>query len=229
MSNREEYKKLQESRANLYDLISGFYRKETDAAFLEKLAALRFPKAEQRNELLEGYGLLEDFLQNHEDAEELLAVDYARIFLAAGIAYGEAAFPYESVYTSKKRIVMQEAWEDMRRICRGKGVAPESSDDFDHIGCELGYMAYLCREKAEAEDARQARKEQRSFLQEHLLNWVPEFTADVERYAQTDFYRAAARITRGFVQMDYERLAGADIPKIPFASFADVGYHVVIN
>lgn len=39
-----------------------------------------------------------------------LAVDYARVFLGAGVAGKDAAYPYESVYTSPQGLVMQQAW-----------------------------------------------------------------------------------------------------------------------
>lgn len=215
-------------RADLYALLARFYQREADTAWLKKLAVLRFPEAEKGNELQEGCALLEAFLREQGiasaepgaasgesvsgaeqsaasgDIEELLAVDYARIFLAAGIAEGDAAFPYESVYTGKKRLMMQEAWTAVRNIYRGQGLGlADLADGYeDHIGCELEFMSYLCRQEDADAPARQL-----AFLREHLLNWVLAFTADVEGYAQTDFYRAAARMTRGFLQEDEALLA----------------------
>ena len=43
-------------------------------------------------------------------------------FLGAGIAEGLVAFPFESVYTSKDRLVMQDAYEQVLRIYRSNGV-----------------------------------------------------------------------------------------------------------
>ena len=69
-------------------------------------------------------------------------------------------------------------------------------------------MAHLCREPQEAltrQDwpAVSARfKEQRDFLAGHLLNWVPAFCADIEKCAATDFYKAAAKITNGYLRME---------------------------
>ena len=69
------------------------------------------------------------------------------LFLAAGINQGKAAFPYESVYTSSKKIVMQEAWENVKKIYSQNGFSLEdgSSDILeDHIAVELEFMAHLC-------------------------------------------------------------------------------------
>jgi len=51
-----------------------------------------------------------------------LAVDYARIFLGVGIAEGSAAYPYESVYTSKKRIIMQDTLDQVKAMYVAKGI-----------------------------------------------------------------------------------------------------------
>ena len=68
-------------------------------------------------DLVEGYKEIEEYLENiNEDSINELAADYARTFLGAGLSNGSAAFPYESVYTSKDRIVMQDAWADVSEI-----------------------------------------------------------------------------------------------------------------
>ena len=42
----------------------------------------------------------------------------------------------------------------------------------------------------------------RAFLEEHLLNWVPDFADDVQRVARTGFYRALADIVLGVLETD---------------------------
>ena len=41
-----------------------------------------------------------------------------------------------------------------------------------------------------------------AFLEEHLLNWVPDFADDVQRVARTGFYRALADIVLGVLETD---------------------------
>ncbi len=191
-----------EPRAQLYSLLARLYRVEVDAPLLEQLKGLSFPSAANET-LAAGYAMLRAYLDNcGEEALDDLAVDYATVFLAAGSADGQAAIPCESVYTSPKKIFMQEAWEDVCRIYAEKGLAkdPEHSDLMeDHIALELEYMSNLVRRRDP-----QAEKE---FIENHLLNWLPGFVADIDKYADHDFYKAVGRITLGFLQMELELLA----------------------
>jgi anaerobic sulfite reductase subunit A len=69
-------------------------------------------------------------------------------------------------------------------------------------------MAYLCTEMQErlaAENlpgAAASLVEQKEFLMRHLLNWVPAFCAEVQKCAETNFYKAVAKMTSGFLRME---------------------------
>lgn len=184
-------------RADLYSLLSRLYRVEVDASLLEKLKGLTFPQAANET-LAQGYAMLRSYLDNcGEEALDDLAVDYATVFLAAGSADGAAAIPCESVYTSPKKIFMQEAWEDVTRIYREKGLVRDADHPDlmeDHLALELEYMATLVHQRAP--------QDEKYFLEHHLLNWVPSFVADIDKYARVDFYKAVGRITLGFLQME---------------------------
>ncbi len=38
------------------------------------------------------------------------------------------------------------------------------------------------------------------FLEEHILNWVPEFCEDISKYAMTEFYRIVGELTISYVK-----------------------------
>lgn len=189
------------SRMRLYALLSRLYRAEVDTTLLGELKAMSFPAAE--GELGEGYALLKDYLANcGENAIEELAVDYATVFLAAGSADGSAAIPCESVYTSPKRIFMQDAWEDVSRRYAEKGLGKDGAvDDLheDHLALELEFMAWLIENGSPEEQA--------DFLNSHLPNWAPALAADIEKYARADFYKAVGRITAAFLALEGEYLS----------------------
>lgn len=189
------------SRGRMYALLSRLYRAEVDGRLLDDLKALALPQAE--GELADGYALLRGYLDGcGESALEELAVDYATVFLAAGSAEGAAAIPCESVYTSSKRIFMQEAWEDVSRRYAEKGLGKDGAvDDLheDHLALELEFMGWLVDNGSIEEQA--------DFLNAHLLNWVPAFAADIEKYARVDFYKAVGRITAAFLALEGEYLS----------------------
>jgi anaerobic sulfite reductase subunit A len=200
------------NRENLYRFLGRFYRLEVDQTLLDQMKAMNFPVEGCETELSEGYRALNECLGNHcNDVLNDLAVDYAKVFLGAGIAAGTAAFPYESVYTSQKRIMMQEARDKVMAIYEARGLS--KYDDRwnlaeDHISLELEFMAFLCHEAQEILEKENEQeflsilKEQMDFLSNHLLNWVSSFCNDIEKHADTQFYKAIGKITNGYLNLD---------------------------
>lgn len=202
-----------EPRAKLYRLLSRLYWVEVDQELLTALKSLSFPATGDQL-MSEGYSMLENYLKNcGDDVLDDLAVDYAAVFLAAGSAEGAAALPCESIYTSPKRIFMQEAWEDVCRIYSEKGLT--KSDVFsdlmeDHLALELEYMANLVERRDPAGEL--------EFLELHLLNWVPSFVSDIDKYASADFYKAIGRITLAFLRMEHGLLTALNSGSLAQAS-----------
>ena len=200
-----------QGRLDLYRLLSRLYRAEVDEALLDSLKTLALP--EEHKDVKQGTADLRDYLSScGPDTVEELAVDYAATFLAAGSAEGAAALPCESVYTSPKRIFMQEAWEQVSRLYAEKGLGKdEASSDLmeDHVALELAFMAWLIENGTV--------QEQKAFLENHLLNWLPAFAADVEQYGRTPFYKAATKITLGFLRLEQGLLAALDSGELSMA------------
>ena len=51
-----------------------------------------------------------------------------------------------------------------------------------------------------------ALRDSRKFLQEHLTKWISDFSRDIQKYALTEFYRGAAIILKGFIFEDLNLL-----------------------
>ncbi len=238
MENKQELCAVMRQRASLYRFLSSIYTLEVDEKLLRRMKRMSFPEEPGDADLRDGYAMLEEYLagvhfedekvaeeDNSANADSALAVraeksgniaekvtelevEYARIFLAAGVAQGTAAFPYESVYTSKRHLVNQEACDDLTALYAAKGLKPRE-DMYripdDHAGLEFEYMARLCdaaKKACEADDEPafdESMREQKSFFEHHLRRWVPLFGGDISKHAQTLFYEAVGRITRGFM------------------------------
>lgn len=208
-NNRAGFKQLMLNRRNLYHFFARFFQKEIDEAFYEQLKHIEFPAEREENALTEFQDALlrlnEYFEYDAGESLEDLAADYAKTFLGAGNAQGEAAFPYESVYTSPKKIMMQDAWNQVCDIYDAKGIErnQEAGDLLeDHIAMEMEFMAYLCDETSQYTETLAGLEEQREFLNKHLLNWAPEFCLDIKYHADTEFYRMVGQLTTGFLQLD---------------------------
>ncbi len=133
-----------------------------------------------------------------EQLEELLW-EYTKLFIGP---YRLPSPPWESVYTSPQRLMMQEAAGQVLAIYREAGLVVSTSEVLpDHIGVELNFLAVLLQKThLETEQKDHYLDITGRFITEHLLRWVPEFTRDMENAAGTPFYKAVAKSTRNIIE-----------------------------
>lgn len=216
MKQVEVRKELARARAGLYRFLGGLYIMEVDEETLANMKQMQFPTDCANEELAEAYRGLEKAIAdlNNEDLEDV-AADYAKTFLAAGEATGVAAFPYESIYTNKKREIGGRTEQETLALYALHGWEP-SKDMFrtmnDHIGLELEFMAVLCEEELlssqtdNADRAAMSSRDQNEFLCKHL-KWAGAFCMDISKYAQSAFYQAVGKVTNVFLEQEREMLA----------------------
>lgn len=206
---------ITEQRSATYGLLSRLYRVEVDEEFLKEMKGMRFPAATGNSQVDEGYRLIATFLSNiWGNTITDLAIDYVRTFIGHGVDAFSAAYPYESVYTSEKRLMMQDARDEVLAIYRSQGLDKQETwkEAEDHLALELEFMQILANRtvdalKADDEDtAIDLLTTQKNFLEDHLMAWVPMMTSDMRRFAKTDLYRGLASLTDGFMTVDFEFL-----------------------
>ncbi len=203
--------KLNEQRGATYGLLARLFRVEIDEALLKELRGMRFPAKTGNDEVDKGYRLFAKYLSNAwENSLAELAVDYARVFIGHGIDAFSAAYPFESVYTSEKRLLMQDARDEVLAIYRSMGLDKQDTwkEGEDHVALELEFERILADRtvtalrKGDEEAAVSLLATQRNFLEDHLTAWVPMLTADMRRFAKTDLYLGLAHLTDGFLAID---------------------------
>ena len=206
---------ITEQRSATYGLLSRLYRVEVDEEFLKEMKGMRFPAATGNSQVDEGYRLIATFLSNTwGNTITDLAIDYVRTFIGHGVVAFSAAYPYESVYTSEKRLMMQDARDEVLAIYRSQGLDKQETwkEAEDHLALELEFMQILANRTVDAlkagdEDAAiELLTTQKNFLEDHLMAWVPMMTSDMRRFAKTDLYRGLASLTDGFMTVDFEFL-----------------------
>lgn len=198
-------------RADTYALVSRLFRVEIDQEALDGLRAMCFPAETGNEKVDQGYKLIVSYLNTlWENSLTELAVDYARTFIGHGYDAYAAAYPFESVYTSEKRLMMQEARDEVLAIYRSAGLDKADSwkDEEDHVALELEFEQILANRTVEAlkrndeSEALDLLTTQKNFLDDHLVVWVPMMTEDMKRFAQTDFYKGLACLTEGFLETE---------------------------
>ena len=139
-------------------------------------------------------------LCSEQDFEDLLW-EYTRLFVGP---YKLPCPPWESVYKSARRLMMQEACDEVIGFYDEMGLAIDNPDVMpDHIGVELNFLAVLYG-KMDSDPERRPyyMATAKRFLDEHLLRWIPEFTMDMEEAADSAFYKSLAQATRGFMMAE---------------------------
>lgn len=205
-----ELVELMELRARTYGLLSRLFLKEVDADTLEELQGMRFPTATGNATVDEGYHLLYDYLKGAwEDSITELAIDYVRTFIGHGVNGYSAAYPYESVYTSERRLMMQEARAEVLETLRENNLKRGNwNEGEDHIALECEFMQRMSLRSADylkndnEEAAIECLQTQREFIQNHLLNWLPLLTSDMRMFSRTMFYQGLAQLALGYVEED---------------------------
>lgn len=212
----EKKPELTRSRELMYRLLSSIYIDEINNEMLTALRELELPAMPEntgswQEDMRAGFELIGGHLAGFEGKDkegtaallEDLAADYAKTFLAAGDAAGRAAFPYETVYTGTDSMFGGSVQMQLNALYAANGFKMKE-DMFkimeDHIGLELCFMAELLALGREDEAA--------VFFNDHLINWVGRFTADVYKYSERDFYKGIARVTRGFIEAEKQLFAG---------------------
>ena len=203
---------LMASRAQTYGMLARLFRIEVDYPTMREMQGLRFPVATGNDLVNLGYRQLYDFLKTAwEESVTDLAIDYVRCFIGHGVNGYSAAYPYESVYTSERRLMMQEARAEVLATFRANNLKRGRwNESEDHIAMELEFMQRMALRTQEAlcqgdEDAAvEVLETQRDFVNDHLLNWLPMLVSDMQQFARTTFYKGLGNLTLGYVQEDQE-------------------------
>lgn len=136
-----------------------------------------------------------------------LQVEYTRLFIGP---FHIPASPYESVYRpGSGGRVMGESTIKVREMYLSEGLDLSGSvrDLPDHLIAEMEFMSYLAGQEALSWGKDPARtlsclRKQEAFIDEHLQQWIPKFSAAVCNNARSEFYRLIAEITRRIVSLD---------------------------
>ncbi len=206
---------LLHNRNATYAFLSRLFRVEVDEDLYDTLKIMEFPTHTGCDLADEGYRQMWEYLSTAKgDVITSLAVDYVRAFIGSGNTGYSAAYPFESVYTSPKRLLMQDARDDVLDLYHAAGL--EKRDDWkdseDHIALELEYMQILGERAANAYDHRNDAECQRNllcqkhFLEDHLYAWYPMMASDMEKFPKTLFYQGLGKLTHGFLRSDLDLL-----------------------
>jgi len=147
------------------------------------------------------------------ESAETLKIEFNALFMVPGRKY---LAPYESVYVdspieANNRVSARTFGPSTQQVLAfykriGLQIARTYTELPDFVGLELAAMEYLCLREAEyveqdaAPAAQTAKAMQCTFLRDHLAKWLPALMAQVEKRAETGYYKTLAAITLDWVK-----------------------------
>ena len=213
---------MNENRATMYELLARLFAKEVDQPVLTSMHDTLYPVHTGNDNVDEGNKLIATYLSNiWKNSLTELRIDYTRTFIGGGNNSLAAAYPSESVYTSEKRLVMQDARDEVLAIYRSVGFdkSEEWKETEDHISVELEFMARMIHrasnamKKGDEEHVEASLLIQKNFIDDHVLAWVPLFAADMRKFSKTMFYQGLSYLLEGFLESDLAFLSEALEPE----------------
>jgi TorA maturation chaperone TorD len=202
-------------RSTIYGFLAAIYRQEVSSDLLQQIKDPQFLGVLTKLGIELNNGL---FKKPEKELLEALAVEYAYLFLGPG----KHISPHESVHHKKENAQWGQLWgestAEVKKIIESSGLEykTEYTGLPDHISVELEFMQQVILRE---EQARQADdkdmallclENEKKFIKEHLVRWVPIFCEKVIQEAELPFYREMAGLTKKFIEFERDETTRLD-------------------
>ena len=196
---------LLQERAALYRLLVALYEYPLTADLLTAVSQLH---TAPDSPLAVGLLPMQTYLAESGDNLETLNVEMTRLLEGPG---QPAAPPYASYYLFGGRLMGPPA-QAARQAYLAWNVWPGSQIRLpdDHISFELGFLAYLAEQAADAvteSDRAAALLASQTFMQKQVRPWLSRFCAALIEVSDNAFFVGLARLTKTAVAADLEWLS----------------------
>lgn len=197
---------MDEKRASLYWWFATIFTKELELAQIEAYrtgdGADLLKSLSEEPELSAAVakinnGLAKCLAMAHPEVE--LAADFCQMFLGDTKV---GAPPYASVYLSSEQLMYQEPHDAMAKILTDAGmqIDPEFKEPADHIAIQLDYLGNLIMREGDTSS------EQRQFIEQQLMSWLPLWLEASEKKSCNDFYLGFIELLSAYLKLDLAEL-----------------------
>lgn len=211
---------LLELRLFYYDFLRRSFLKEPTKDFLNFVKNCiimpEFPFTCESELILKGVQQIQNYISENDVHSEKVYSDlhweYTRLFIGPDQLPSP---PWESAYLNDERLLFQKETLAVRKAYLKYSFLPVEMgyEADDHLGLELDFMYRLSemalmefKQDENADSSMDCLMDQKLFLEEHLLKWVPALCKDILHNAQTGFYCGMANLLRGFLTLDLKAL-----------------------
>ncbi|ACL19678.1 cytoplasmic chaperone TorD family protein [Desulfitobacterium hafniense DCB-2] len=142
------------------------------------------------------------------EARQEVMVEYTILFLGPG---RPKAPPWESVYRTEGQLLFSRATYEVRKILADNGLemVEKNHQPEDHIGIELLALALMSENVQDVQERKEQKTRigrQASFIDEHLLSWIPGLAQDAKQHGSLGYYGGLIELIWGILLWDRELL-----------------------
>ncbi len=219
MNHIEHIKTLADSakgRSAFYEYFSTVFLRPPGEGFIGAGAKVRDYFVEYGHEtgnnlILDGVKELNEYIRVEAESDRSLILDMLNVQYTSMFLLGMNSIPTsESAALSPGHLIKQEQWEAVMAFYHiRKFKRPEEfREPDDHVSMELAFMRQMCLliarllEEGKEDKIEAVYREQRTFLEEHMLKWIPAFCREVAARGPADsltLYKGVALILEGFL------------------------------
>lgn len=206
---RAELAAAAESRSRFYWWLAGWLLNVSAQADLQSLREMNGVTDQVAPELADA---LNGFIAAAQAVPDLeretrLGAEYTRLF--GGLSQGVAPPPpFESVWREDRLVgeVTLEVLDAYQQA--GFADIDATPGPQDHVAVELKFMSLLALREQEAwlagnaDSAESRLVQQRDFLDQHALTWIPQWVARIVQDSHESFYKHLAGLIEAFLAMD---------------------------
>jgi len=179
--------------------------------FWAKGTLKKLPVSSLNPRFIEAAALLRDSCDDKDSCRKKLSEDFFRLFAVSGLPLAPA---YASIYLAhgndngSPREKISEFYHSYGWESRSQGKVPE-----DHLGIELLFLTMMIDKYMHLDDDpfySEMRKEIRTFIDLHILSWIPEWNEDIREHAHTYCYKGIATLIYACVEDIYNLFASRE-------------------
>lgn len=165
---------------------------EIERADLYRLFATLFSQ-EPSDELINQFR--EMFQMSSTEPPQLIRMEFLNLFSSPYLS------PHESLYNHPPHELPRlwgKATEEVEAFYNSVGLTIYEEINLipDHISAELFFMSYIIENRFI--------KEQKAFMEKHILPWIPDYCDELNKQATTVFFKEVAILLKEFILSDYE-------------------------
>lgn len=207
-------KEILETKAVVYKVLGRLFLERPNRELVEQILKEKlfedFPVEAENPFFKNGTSLLKIWSEEHQKDDPALiaanlAQDFDRLFVGPGHLL---APPWESVYLSQEKLMFGEETLAVRAFYARHGLqfVRKNKEPDDHLGLELIFLGELNTKAAQAaaenkkEDLEYLNSEQKKFITEHLLRWLPALRQDIQQNAKSRYFKGLINVVYGLLE-----------------------------